>query len=81
MSELRCEFSDLPAEQCACEHCKPPVVIRRTKGFPSSSVIARFLARFDSDCDVCGEQMTRGEPICRTEGGDYCHEACAEGDA
>jgi hypothetical protein len=40
--------------------------------------VARFKARFDSDCDDCGEEMTEGDPICRTAYGDYIHESCSE---
>ena len=72
MSE-RCELSDLPVDQCACRvHAAPepgrlqPIVIQ-----------ARFFAHFDSDCDECGNRMMEGEPIARTEDGEYVCLGCA----
>jgi hypothetical protein len=67
----RCELSDLLIEECACR-------IHTPARPPSDYVItARFLARFDSKCDGCGNAMDEGDPIARTEDSDYICEACS----
>jgi hypothetical protein len=70
MSE-RCELSELPVDQCACRihEPKPPA--------PEYVITARFPARFDSECDGCGNAMAEGDPIARTDDGDYICERCA----
>lgn len=68
---VRCELSDLPVDQCACRNHapKPPV--------PEYVITARFPARFDSECDGCGNAMDQGDMIARTDDGDYICEACS----
>ena len=58
-----------------CDYCrsKPPRRLR-----PYGEIVSRFAARFNSDCDDCGDLMFEGEPICRTRDGDYIHENCSE---
>lgn len=38
--------------------------------------LKRFEARFDSHCDRCGANITEGDPIARTQEGDYIDEDC-----
>lgn len=59
-----------------CDFCSPRTP-RRTL-VPASEITARFAARFDSDCDHCGDRMYESDPICRTRDGDYVHEDCTE---
>jgi hypothetical protein len=40
-------------------------------------VTARFPARFNSACDGCGNRMLEGEPIARTDTGEFICSACA----
>jgi hypothetical protein len=66
----RCELSDLPTDQCACRiHAPKP---------PDSEyvIVAKFPARFDSNCENCGDRMHEGDPIARTQDGDYICSAC-----
>jgi len=73
MSE-RCELSDLPVEQCACRiHAPKPDSL----AWRDHVITARFPARFDSECDGCGNAMDEGDPIARTDAGDYICAACA----
>ena len=67
----RCELSDLPVDQCACRiHAKPD---------PQQAfvIVARFPARFDSNCENCGDRMHEGDPIARTQDGNYVCSECA----
>ena len=67
---VRCELSGLPVDQCACRiHAPKP---------PTSKYVitVRFPARFDSECDGCGNAMDEGDPIARTDGGDYICVKC-----
>lgn len=73
MSE-RCELSDLPVDQCACRIHTPPEPERSQRDYV---ITARFPARFDSECDACGNAMDQGDPIARTDDGDYICSACA----
>jgi hypothetical protein len=68
-----CEFSDLPAEQCACEHCRPD--LRETTG--GFVVVARFEARYDGAC-ANGCRIRAGDQIGRTEEGAYACETCSQ---
>jgi len=69
----RCELSDLPVDQCACRvHAPEPARVVR-----DYVITARFPARFDSECDACGNAMDEGDPIARTDAGDYICAACA----
>jgi len=66
----RCELSDLPEDQCACRiHAKPDPP--HTFG-----IAARFAARFDSQCENCGNRIHEGDPIARTQDGDYVCSEC-----
>jgi hypothetical protein len=71
MSE-RCELSDLLVDQCACRKHNPPVWQTR-----DHIITARFPARFDSECDACGEAMAEGDPIARTDNSEYICHGCA----
>jgi hypothetical protein len=74
----RCYFTDLLAEECGCERCRPEVAKpRAVPDRATSPVVARFSARFDSDCDHCGIRMFEGDDICRLDNGDYVHDHCA----
>lgn len=73
MSE-RCELSDLPVDQCACRIHTPQPAPRVVRDYV---ITARFPARFDSECDGCGDAMVEGELICRTTDGDYICSGCA----
>jgi hypothetical protein len=71
MTEDRCDMSGLLVDQCACRiHAPEP-----TK--TGIVVVARFPARFDSECDACGDDMDEGDPIARTDDGDYICAGCA----
>lgn len=70
----RCELSDLPADQCACRVHTPSPPGARDMAY---SIVARFPARFDSDCDGCERRIIEGDPIARTTDGDYICERCA----
>jgi hypothetical protein len=71
----RCELSDLPVDQCACRVHVPVSITPRQ---PMEYVItARFPARFDSECDACGNAMSEGDPIARTNDGDYICWTCS----
>jgi hypothetical protein len=70
MSE-RCELSDLLVDQCACRIHNPPAWQQPV------TIVARFDARFDSECDNCGNWMSEGDPIARTQDGDYICSGCA----
>jgi hypothetical protein len=62
-----------------CDYCRPKPLRRPARAArPHDQIVARFAARFDSDCDECGEVMFTGNPICRTVDGDYIHEDCSE---
>ena len=65
----RCELSDLPVSQCACKDHAP---IRD----PWRTGEVTIVARFDSDCDSCGQDMHQGDLIGRTGDGDYICERC-----
>lgn len=70
----RCELSGLLLDQCACRiHAKPDPV----KTYHDDVIMARFPARFDSECDSCGKPMNEGDPIARTNDGDYICKGCA----
>jgi hypothetical protein len=69
---IPCELSDLPVDQCACRiHSAPAATFR------DFAITARFPARFDSRCDYCEKPMAEGDPIARTDDGDYICERCA----
>jgi hypothetical protein len=40
-------------------------------------ITARFFARFNSYCDECDSPMREGEPIARTDQGEYICLGCA----
>jgi hypothetical protein len=61
-----------------CDYCRPKPFKAHRDLRPASQIVARFMARFDSECDDCGEPMYEGDPICRTAYGDYIHESCTE---
>jgi formylmethanofuran dehydrogenase subunit E len=66
-----CELSDLPEDQCACRiHEKPQLRLQPIV------IVACFDARFDSNCDECGEQIHEGDPIVRTQDGEYICPDC-----
>lgn len=68
----RCQLSGLLVGQCACRvHAPEP----NTTG--DFIITARFPARFDSECDNCGNAMDQGDPIARTDDGDYICGRCA----
>lgn len=70
---LRCDFSDLPAEQCACTHCKPD-----EPAYADVTIAYRFVAQFDSIAD-CGHGVTEGDNIARTTDFDViCHNCSTE---
>lgn len=70
----RCELSDLPVDQCACRvHAPKPDPL----AWRDYVVVARFPARFTSECDGCGAQMLEGQTIARTDDGDYICGTCA----
>jgi len=70
----RCELSDLPVLQCACRvHTPNPYASEHT----STVIVARFRARFDSECGGCGNPMDQGDPIARTQDGYYICQGCA----
>jgi hypothetical protein len=70
----RCELSELPVDQCACRiHAPNPYAVERN----DIAVTARFRARFDSECDSCGNAMDQGDLIGRTKDGDYICGECA----
>ncbi|HEY8881915.1 MAG TPA: hypothetical protein VIM47_00795 [Dermatophilaceae bacterium] len=73
MSE-RCELSDLPVDQCACRVHAPKPERLETRDYV---ITARFPARFDSECDGCEKDIAEGDPIARTDAGDYICAACA----
>lgn len=69
----RCDLSDLLVTECACRlHATPE------PRAASDGIVARFPARFDSNCDQCGRRMHEGDPIAKTYDGDYICEGCQE---
>ncbi len=70
---VRCDLSDLLVTECACRiHGKPE------PRAAADDIVARFPARFDSNCDNCGRRMREGDPIAKTYDGDYICEGCQE---
>jgi hypothetical protein len=70
----RCDFSDLPKDQCG--HCHPerlpqphiPQVVRDKMGPGKPRFGPWVIARFDSECDgPCGGQIDEGDQI-RSDG-------------
>lgn len=55
----RCDWSDLPADQCACTHCKPQA--RET--VEPADVKVTFTARFNSPCDYHEGGIREGEQM------------------
>lgn len=53
----RCDWSDLPADQCACHRCKPAVreTVEKTR------IKATFTARYHSACDNCDGRIKPDE--------------------
>ena len=76
MSE-RCELSDLFVDQCACRIHAPLPRARDSWRTGIYSITARFPARFDSECDACGEAMSEGDPIARTDNNEYICKECS----
>ena len=74
MNADRCELSDLPADQCACLVHAPKPDPMETRDYV---ITARFFARFNSYCDECDSPMREGEPIARTDQGEYICLGCA----
>jgi len=67
----RCDLSDLLVSECACRiHAKP------APKCAESEIVARFPARFDSNCDDCGARMREGDPIAKTHDDEYICERC-----
>jgi len=67
----RCVLTELLVTECACRiHGKPEPKCLET------DIVARFPARFDSNCDDCGVRMHLGDPIAKTYDGDYICEGC-----
>jgi hypothetical protein len=69
----RCDLSGLLVDQCACRIHTPPEPDRAI----DRAIVARFPARFDSQCENCGDRMSEGDPIARTQDGDYICQRCA----
>jgi hypothetical protein len=71
---IRCELSDLPVSQCACKDHAP---IRDSWRTGEYSIVARHPSHFNSECDGCGNPIDQGDPIARTDNGDYICERCS----
>ena len=72
MSAARCDFSDLPVEQC--EHCRSGIERHRDPhrdldrdGFP-------FTAAYGGRCEGCDRPIRTGDVIVRVAGGGYAHD-------
>ena len=76
MSE-RCDLSDLPVDQCACRIHAPQPRVRDSWRTGEYSITARLPARFNSECDSCGEAVSEGDPIARTDNNEYICGECA----
>ena len=70
----RCDLSGLLVDQCACRIHAPAPQRLETRDYV---ITARFPARFNSHCDECDSPMLEGDPIARTDDGDYLCKGCA----
>lgn len=66
-----CEFSDLPADQCACTHCKPDA-----SDYAGIEISYRFEAKFASTID-CGHRVQLGDLVAKTVDGEHVCSRCA----
>lgn len=78
----RCDFTDLLKDQCG--HCRPerlpqPHISLAVRNRMSPPRFGPWIsARFDSECDGCGDQIEEGDQIrSNGEGGWICLE-CGE---
>lgn len=70
----RCDFSDLPTDQCA--HCQGHATPRRDAAAEHRS--PRIEARYRGQCAGCGEPYTVGAPIeYDPQTGGWVAECCA----
>ena len=66
---VRCDLSDLPAEQCACRH-------HRGGTLPGTISGRAFRAEYDGRCESCVRPIHVGDRIVRVEDRGYVHEGC-----
>lgn len=66
----RCDFSDLPADQCGCTHCKPEV-----SEYADAVVGPAFSALYSSVVD-CGHHVTAGNRLAYTDAGELICGRC-----
>lgn len=78
MADERCDFSDLPASACGCQHCRPdlappPPTVQR--------VVTTMVAQFATRCPDCDGSIREGDPIALLDRDGWVHEECvvAEG--
>jgi hypothetical protein len=74
MGDPVCEYTLLPVEQCACQHCKPHLALPERVG----PVRYTFRAGFDSRCMGCGAGIHEGDTIGRTVDDEYVCGVCIE---
>jgi hypothetical protein len=68
----RCDWSDLPADQCACAHCKPQVRVT----VDAAHVKTTFTAQYNSPCDHCEGRIREDERMGFDQDGNRICERC-----
>lgn len=83
MADARCEYSDLPADQCGCEHCQPDVI--DPLDLPTRYVGSERESHFSTRCRVCERRIDPGHQIALADlagdgGSDdaWCHDTCTK---
>lgn len=66
MSAVRCDFTELPVDQCA--HCRPPVEPEHLERDGPQTVAA-----FPGRCVDCGGRIAAGDPIAYVNGEGWAH--------